>query len=309
MKPMLPSLVTEIPEGLDWVYEVKYDGFRAIIYIDETKVTIMSRNQNVLNEQFPEIVEGFIAYQKSLQAPIIFDGELCVIENDYKANFDKIQIRGRLKNSEKIEDAKKTTPVTFMAFDVLMENGEWLTHRPYEERKKRLEDTVKNIQEDKPFLRYVPYYKDPQKLWSKISQVFGEGIIAKRRQSLWQEGKRTNQWVKIKNLMIASFFILGYDEANSFFHIGCLYKGDIKLIGKVGQGFTKEEKEALVAIIKKNAEKTVQNLICVKPSICIEVEFLEVSKNELRHPKFRRFRFDKNWEECTWEAIPKLGQN
>ncbi len=307
MKPMLPTLVSEIPRGSDWMYEVKYDGFRALIYIDEKNVTIMSRNQNVLNEQFPEIVDGLTLWKESLHLPLIFDGELCVLEQEFRAIFDKIQVRGRLKSKSKIEEARRSTPVTFMAFDLLMDNGHLLTHTPYVDRKKRLEVLLET--DKQPFIRYVRAFEDPEKLWSIVSDIYGEGIIAKRKNSVWQEGQRTTQWVKIKNLLVASFFILGYDETNAFFHIGCLYNGEIKLIGKVGQGFTKEEKEALVGILKKNTEKTLQNVIYVKPSICIEVEFLEISKNELRHPKFRRFRLDKQWEDCTWEAIPKPGQN
>ncbi|WP_261178015.1 hypothetical protein [Anaerobacillus sp. CMMVII] len=212
-----------------------------------------------------------------------------------------------MKNIEKIHQAVKSTPVTFMAFDLLMENGVLLLGKSYLDRKKQLEKVITTI--DHPLVKFVRFFEDSETLWESVSNVQGEGVIAKRIKSTWQEGQRTKHWLKIKNMIIATFFVLAYDEANAFFHIGCLYKGEIKMIGKVGQGFTKEEKEALVATIKKNQVKTVQSLTYVKPSICIEVEFLEFSRNELRHPKFRRFRLDKNWEDCTWEAIPKLEQN
>lgn len=305
---MLPSLVTEIPKGHEWVYEVKYDGFRAMIYVENGETTIVSRNQNILNEQFPEIIEGFRQLSPTIKGPLILDGELCVLDAEIKANFEKIQKRGRLKNKEKIEQATKISPVIFLAFDLVMEEGQFLTISPFLARKRSLKFLIEKWQ-DPPFLRYIPYYEESTKLWEFVLEANGEGLIAKRKDSLWEEGQRSRSWLKIKNMMIASFFILAYDETNAFFHIGCLYKGGIKLIGKVGQGFTKEEKEALTAIVKKNKVKTENSLTYVKPSICIEVEFLEISKNELRHPKFRRFRFDKNWEDCTWEAIPKGEQN
>jgi DNA ligase D-like protein (predicted ligase) len=308
LKPMLPSLVTEIPKGDDWLYEVKYDGFRAMVYLFENEINIISRNQNSLNEQFPEVIEGFARFNHNLSLPIILDGELCVLDSPFRANFEKIQKRGRLKTREKIVQASKLTPVVFLAFDLLMENGLYLVKKPFIKRKKRLEKIIEQM-ENQLFVTFVPYYDDPALLWKLVGKAKGEGVIAKRKESLWQEGQRSNQWLKIKNMLIATFFILAYDESNAFFHIGCLYNGDIKLIGKVGQGFTKEEKEALITIVKKNKVKTEQTLTYVKPSICVEVEFLELSKNELRHPKFRRFRFDKNWEDCTWEAIPKVEQN
>nr|WP_238938062.1 non-homologous end-joining DNA ligase [Anaerobacillus isosaccharinicus] len=301
---MLPSLVTEIPKGEEWGYEVKYDGFRAMIYVEAGETTIVSRNLNILNEQFPEIIEAFRHLTPTLKHPLILDGELCVLDSELKANFEKIQHRGRLKNKEKIDQAKKLNPVIFLAFDLVMEDGNSLVKTPFLKRKRRLELLVEKRQNPQ-FLKYVPFNEDSTKLWKMVSDANGEGLIAKRKDSLWEEGQRSRQWLKIKNMMIASFFILAYDDANAFFHIGCIYKGGTKLIGKVGQGFTKEEKEALTTIVKKNKVKTENSLTYVNPSICIEVEFLEISKNELRHPKFRRFRFDKSWEECTWEAIPK----
>ncbi|WP_084787994.1 non-homologous end-joining DNA ligase [Anaerobacillus alkalidiazotrophicus] len=303
LKPMLPTLVTEIPKGPNWLYEVKYDGFRAMIYINETESKIISRNLKLLNEQFPEINLLFRRLSTHLKLPIILDGELCVLETDMKANFDKIQKRGRLRNKDKIEQAEDLYPVTFLAFDLLMENGMSLTEKTLTDRKKHLIKLFKEVEHTHLF-KIVQPYEDEIKLWDSIKREHGEGIIAKQKESSWIEGQRSKQWLKIKNMSIATFFIIGYDETNAFFHIGCIHNRIVKMIGKVGQGFSKEEKEALIDIVKKNSHKKHQHILYVQPGICIEVEFLEMSKNELRHPKFRRFRFDKHWEDCLWEAIP-----
>lgn len=302
---MLPTLVVQIPEGTDWLYEVKYDGFRALIYIDKESVKIISRNLNVLNDQFPDVVDGFTSWSKELATPLILDGELCVLENALKGNFDEIQKRGRLKSSDKIAQAKRSKPVTFMAFDLLMENETYITHLPFLERKERLR-TITTKMSEEAFVKLVEPYESGQELWELVSKSHGEGIIAKKKESLWVAGQRTSHWVKIKNMKVATFFIIAYDEKNAFFHIGCVYEKQVKLIGKVGQGFSKTEKEALVATVKKNSVKATQGVLYVNPGICIEVEFLELSKNEVRHPKFRRFRFDQHWEDCTWEALLKL---
>lgn len=304
---MLPTLVTTLPDGPHWYYEVKYDGFRAIVYINGNDINIVSRNLNNLNEQFPEIIDFF---QELQLPPTILDGELCVLENEFKANFAQIQKRGRLKDKAKIEQAITTIPVTFQTFDILMENNQMLLEKTYLKRKQHLVQLWEQLEiDDDNTLRVVHEAKTAQDLWDQIQNEEGEGIIIKHQDSKWEPGIRSKKWLKIKNMQIGSFFVLGYDETNSFFQIGCVYNGKVKIIGKVGQGFTKEEKEALVTIVKKNATKKAKDIYYVEPSICIEIEFLELSKNELRHPKFRRFRFDKNWEDCLWEAIQKVELN
>ncbi len=307
---MLPTLVTEIPIGNEWCYQVKYDGFRAMIYIDDKETKIISRNLNELDDQFPEIVQCFQRLTENQDvSPIIFDGELCVLETENKAAFDKIQKRGRLKDKEKINHAKNTLPVTFLAFDLLMFKGKPLTNQPLHERQRQLNLFFSSLNSDITNFREVKTYDDASFIWNLVKKEGGEGIVAKQTKSFWEPGKRSKHWLKIKNLLIASFVVLAYDEKNAFFHIGCVHNDEFKMIGKVGQGFSKEEKEALITIIKKNCTKREQSILYVKPSICIEVEFLEVSKNELRHPKFRRFRFDKQWEDCTWEKVQKQEQN
>lgn len=307
---MLPTLVPKIPHGEDWLYEVKYDGFRALIYITETETKLISRNQHLLNRQFPEIVDFFQLLSKQIKiVPCIIDGELCVLETNIKARFDLIQKRGRLKNIDKIKNAAKSSPVTFMAFDILMTCGDLQTKKTLHKRKKILEELFSRVNSDQKIFLQVAAYNNGENLWNIVKNAHGEGIVAKHKDSFWQEGTRSKQWLKIKNLQTATFFILGYDQANSFFHIGCLENNEIKLMGKVGQGFSKEEKEALIAIVKKNQIKEQQGIIYINPSICIDVEFLELGKNELRHPKFRRFRFEKQWEECTWQTIQKRELN
>lgn len=303
---MLPTLASQIPSGDDWQYEVKYDGFRALIYVTETETKLISRNQHLLNRQFPEIVDFFELLSNQIKiAPYIIDGELCVLETNIKARFDLIQKRGRLKNIDKIKNAQKSSPVTFMAFDILMTNGHLQTKKPLHERKKLLQELFNGVNTNQKYFLQVFSYSHGENLWTEIKKGHGEGIVAKHKDSFWKEGTRSIQWLKIKNLQTATLFVLGYDQANGFFHVGCLDNNKIKMIGKVGQGFSKEEKEALITIVKKNQTKELQSIIYINPSICIDVEFLELGKNELRHPKFLRFRFDMQWEECSWEEIQK----
>lgn len=305
---MLPTLSATIPTGEDWYYEAKLDGYRATLYLDKENISFISRNLKLLNEQFPEVIKITEEHLDALllYSPFVIDGEICILENENKANFERIQQRGKLKNKENIVKASKETPATFACFDLLVMKGKITGSLPYIKRKQLLAEILNRVNFCSSFL-YIKETKEHQLLWDLIQKNEGEGIVAKKKQSLWKEGIRTKDWLKVKNLSIATVFVTGMDLENQYIHVGIIYQNQIREIGTVGQGFTKEEKEALVAIILKNKDHGAQHFIFMKPSICIEIEFLELYRGQIRHPKFRRFRFDKHWEECTWEAIKKVG--
>src|SRR4051794_32569062 len=106
MKPMLPSLTFDLPVHPDWLYEVKYDGFRAILEWNTQGVELTSRNGKALLPQFPEIKEFLLKHEKQFKPflPLQLDGELVSLENTHKANFSMIQVRGRLKSDRKISE-------------------------------------------------------------------------------------------------------------------------------------------------------------------------------------------------------------
>lgn len=305
---MLPTISTTIPSGDEWRYEVKYDGYRSILYIDKDNYHFISRNLKPLNNQFPELLTKLTEHKEALLAysPMILDGEICILASDIKADFESIQTRGRLKSSEKISLATKNSPATFVCFDLLMQNGKLTLNKPYLERKSMLKNLLYALA--LPHFHYVKDHKSYDKLWSDVVATGGEGIVAKKVDSLWTEGKRTKDWYKVKNLNIATVFITAMERTNQYFQLGVNDQNKIKIIGKVGQGFSKEEKEALYTIIIQNQTSEDKQYIYIKPSICIEIEYLELYKEQIRHPKFRRFRLDKQWEECTWGAIRKVDQ-
>lgn len=307
---MLPTLSGTIPTGDQWYYEPKLDGYRATLYVNKENISFISRNLKMLNEQFPELVNTTKEHLNALllYSPIVIDGEICILETETKANFEQIQQRGKLKTKQKIVKASKETPATFACFDLLVMKGKIIgTILPYVERKQLLANLFTTVSFGSSY-SYVKETTNYQSLWKLVQAKDGEGIVAKKKHSSWQEGIRTKEWLKIKNLSIATVFIIGLDLNNQYVQVGVIDNHQIQQIGIVGQGFSKDEKEALVSIIMKNKYKADQQFIYVKPSICLEIEFLELYKGQIRHPKFRRFRFDKQWEECTWEAIKKVEQ-
>ncbi|RSK26698.1 DNA ligase D [Bacillus sp. HMF5848] len=312
MKPMLPTLTYEAPKGEDWVYEVKYDGFRAILFWDDTSITLLSRNGTILNNQFPEIIQECSTLTELVKGslPLQFDGELCILETEYKANFAAIQQRGRLKTEDKIIEASARQRSHFLIFDFLQEAGETLTSSSLETRKNQLikwfekhnlltELDASNNQ----LLQPIMYYRNFDSLWTLIQQHRGEGVITKRLKSKWEIGKRTTSWVKIKNWQLCRCFIIGYDKHNAYFHVGVIHDQHIIEVGLFSHGLETHERTALLQIIQQNKLEETTKFIKVAPGICVELKYLELYGNQLRQPMFNRFLFNTNWHSLTWTAL------
>jgi bifunctional non-homologous end joining protein LigD len=312
MRPMLPTLTFETPVQSDWRYEVKYDGFRAILDWDANGIKLTSRNNRTLLPQFPEISEFLLKYEDKFRPflPLRFDGELVVLENPYKANFSAIQVRGRLKAVKKITEQAKNAPCRLMVFDLLMVSGKSLHSLDYLTRKKELIKLFAAIEfelaadsNNNQLLQPVLPSEDFNDLWEKVVLYDGEGIVAKHKSSLWEEGKRSQLWLKYKNWKYVSCFVTAFDKSNGYFFVGVQKNNEIHGIGQVLFGFKPEEKQALGQIIKQNMISEDKQFIYVEPAICLEVKYLELYDSQLREPHFDRFRFDLQPADCTFESF------
>lgn len=312
MKPMLPSLTFDSPVRPDWKYEVKYDGFRAMLDWDSQGINLTSRNGKDLFPQFPEI-KKFLLDNKNLFQPFLplqLDGELVYLENTYKANFSAIQVRGRLKSEKKIKEQAAHSPCRLMVFDLLMLNGNPLYSLAYQKRKAELKNLFMALGFElnaDPYsdqlIQHVTAYEDFQILWDKVVLYDGEGIIAKAINGLWEEGKRTLQWLKYKNWKYVSSFVTAFEKTNGYFYLGVYKSETIIPIGQVLFGFKPEEKDALKQTIKQNMVSEDKQFIYVHPAICLEVKYLELYENQLREPHFDRFRFDLKPADCTYDRF------
>lgn len=313
MNPMTPMLVFSIPLGNEWRYEAKYDGFRAVLNIDaEKRFQLVSRNGNSLLTQFPEIREFLQKHIKKLEPylPLVFDGELAILENAFKADFSAIQTRGRMRSEKEILAKTRTRPCRFLVFDVLALKGKDLTKEPYIQRKRQLLSIFRKTgfpqapDERSPLLlQMIPSFETFNDLWEKILLYDGEGIVAKKRDSVWEEGKRTGNWVKYKNWKHVSCFITGYDKRNGYFTVAVYKDQNIYPIGRFLFGISPQEKDALVQIIRKNKREEDEYFLHIAPAICIELKYLELYEQQLREPHFSRFRFDLQAKDCTYENL------
>ncbi|WP_257349202.1 RNA ligase family protein [Pseudalkalibacillus decolorationis] len=317
IKPMLPTLVSSIPEGDEWNYEVKFDGFRALLHIDQEQILFHSRNLHSFYDTFPEVIQRAkqLQQQYSDTLPLILDGELCMLESKWKADFSKIQKRGRLQRIEKIKQAQKQSPATYLVFDQLMLSGGSKSQIPFHIRKQTMSNLMQSLEipdvsiSNPSTIQWIEAEAEGISLFEKVRKERGEGIIAKRLNSFWNPGKRTRDWLKIKVGLRGVFIISGYDLKNGFVHVVLHDHGSFVSLGLFSHGLEGSEREALIQIVKANQIEQTGSLIRVSPGICVELEFLEIYDQQLRQPRFIQFRLDVHWEDCTWEALQKQMDN
>ncbi|SDK16819.1 DNA ligase D [Sediminibacillus albus] len=307
MKLMQPLAHEEIPTGNGWVFETKYDGFRAVLHWREDKIELISRNGKTLSENFPEI----IAYCKQQQGvvnsllPLAIDGEIAILNTMYQANFPLVQQRGRFKSAGNINKAAESRPAHFLCFDLLLSGGTDLQKYKYDDRKQQLHHLFDLLHLNSPIdwqkrLAYVERFTDWKRLWKKISEQNGEGIIAKRSDSPYSEGKSHRDWLKIKNWRTISAFITAYDLQNGYFEIAVYQDGQQIPVGKFKHGLEGEQLAIVKRLITAKGNKE-GNVYFLPPAICVDIHCLDVKDGELREPVFHRFRVDLKPEQCTWQ--------
>ncbi|WP_370222238.1 DNA ligase D [Cytobacillus sp.] len=317
MRPMLPTLTFDVPEEKEWLFEAKYDGFRAILHLDK-EPRLTSRNDKPLLHLFPEI-KAYLEQNKDKfepYLPLTLDGELVFLENAYKAHFGSIQVRGRMRSEKKIQEKAKTAPCRLLIFDILMVKGKKMTDNVYASRKAELEALFKDCnmplkpdEKDPRLIQLIPPYRSFNELWEKIVLHDGEGIVAKQLKNKWEEGKRSSLWLKFKNWKYVSCFITAYEKSNGYFYAG-VYQGDAVIaIGQFLFGLKPDEKQALFQIIKDNKTDENSQFIYVEPAICVEVKYLEIYEDQMREPHFHQFRFDLKPDACTYDKFIQQQKN
>jgi bifunctional non-homologous end joining protein LigD len=242
VEPMKATVVDSMPTG-SWIYEIKFDGYRALALRGGNDVRILSRNEKDLGGKFPEIKDAVAAL--NVQDAVI-DGEIVALDDKGRSSFQLLQ---------GFDMGLVRPPIVFYAFDLLRLNGKDLQALPVEERKAKLEELLK-----KPpgVLRYsVSFTNKIEELLSRAQELGLEGLIGKRNGSRYEAGRRTGAWVKIKLYQEQEFVIGGYTEPEgSRKHFGALlvgfYEGkSFKFAGRVGTGFSEELLRSLHSNLSK----------------------------------------------------------
>ena len=279
-----PMLLKEIDKPFNskkYYYELKYDGYRALIFVNKNEIYIQSRNKNDITFLYPELSN----IKKIVNKNVIFDGEIVIFENN-KPSFNKISKRSKLKNKNIIKKESINNPVIFIAFDILYENKD-LTNLPLIERKKILE----KYQDTDFFIKSKVYLNNGIKLYNFIKKNNLEGIVIKDINGLYHINNRTSDFIKVKNIKSDNFFIAGYINNNKYTSSLVLcekYNNDYIYVGKVLISKKNNIYEKILNIKKcKNYLKIENNDITfIKPILSCKINYLERTKNgHLRHPK------------------------
>src|ERR1700731_2811706 len=242
VEPMKAKLVDSVPSG-DWIYEIKFDGYRALALRGGGETKILSRNQKDLGGKFPEVKDSVAALDIE---DAIIDGEIVALDEKGRSSFQLLQ---------GFDMGDQRPPIVFYAFDLLRLNGKDLQGLPIEERKSKLEELLK-----KPpgVIRYsVSFTKDIPELLERAGKLGLEGLIGKRAGSRYEAGKRTGAWIKVKLHLEQEFVIGGFTKPEgSRKYLGALlvgfYEGKkLKFAGRVGTGFSEKLLSTLFSELNK----------------------------------------------------------
>ncbi|WP_052000914.1 DNA ligase D [Gracilibacillus halophilus] len=302
-KPMLPTLVDQAPEQKDWQYEIKYDGFRCGIEWKKNDIRLWSRNGRDLSSTFPEIINWCNNYQDNVShsLPLWLDGELVILRTPYQAIFSMIQQRGRLRSQTKIKQACVNRPASFICFDLLEHQAIDISKKTFHQRRKQLEDLFQHVEASS--FQLVESFTSLANIQKIVDLHQSEGIVAKHTRSTYDQGKRTRQWLKVKNYRTIQGVITGWNQHNDYIDISVKARQEWRPIGKVKHGFTDQEKQTVIQFIQKHGTKINQHQWKVPNTVCLDIDCLDVRKEEIREATFRQFRFDIEPEDCTEQKL------
>ena len=315
--PMKPRLLEQPPAAGDWMYELKFDGFRVVAVKDGERVNLVSRNGNELAARFPEVADAVRTLPVN---ECVIDGEVVALDAKGRSSFQLLQ---------GLEMEGRKSPTYYYVFDLLQADGKSLTGEPLEFRKELLARICENVGEP---IRYSGEVgSDPKPLLEQVKQLGLEGLIGKQRNSIYEPDRRSGLWIKLKVLNAQEFVIGGYTPpGGSRKHFGALlvgyYEGKRLLFaGKVGTGFNTKSLAALHKRFKaeerpdcpfsdlpsKQGGQWVQGITpammrrCtwVNPVFVCQLKFAEWTRDaKLRQPVFLGLREDKDAQQVTRTA-------
>ena len=303
--PMLATLAEKVPTERGWLFEVKWDGYRALAYLEGGEVTLRSRRGNDMTQRFGPIAR---ALARAVRTPnCVLDGEVCALDESGRSSFSAMQ------------QLTTDTPLVYYVFDVLETDGEPVVDLPFTERRERLQEL---LEPEQKAVQVSEAFEDGEALLEAAKQQRLEGVIAKRTDSRYAVGRRTRDWLKVKARASQEFLIAGYTKgkgrrASSFGSLILAVRrgGELSYVGNCGTGFDEAEIERLLRKLRPLERKTAPfrevpkmprvrkgDVVWVTPKLVCEVEFAEWTHDgHLRAPVYVGLREDKRPEEVRRE--------
>ena len=318
IRPMLATLIDKPFDDDQWLYEVKWDGYRAVTFLEGKSLRLVSRNQNDLTAAYPELHD----LPHTIRArTAVLDGEIVALDDEGRSSFSLMQQRtGVGEGGRRIRRTRDDIPVVYYVFDLLYLDGYDVTQADLELRKQLLASIITTSD----LLRYSDHYiGSGNALFDAAAQHGLEGIVAKRRRSCYVQ-KRSSEWLKIKVMKRQECVIGGYtDPRGSRPNFGSLVlglydnKGRLIPVGQAGSGFTEQthtqmwkrlhtlETDRTPFFGKVESDRRVHY---VRPELVAEIRFTEWTHEgqsgavKMRAPVYQGLRFDKRPEECRFEV-------
>jgi bifunctional non-homologous end joining protein LigD len=299
-----------------WAFEVKWDGVRALAYVQGDRLTLESRNQADITARYPELA-GLGPAVAGRQHAAILDGEVVAFDDSGRPNFERLQTRMHLTSPEEVRQRRATVPVAYVLFDVLWLDGDWVTDRPYTERRALLAELIDAGPHPWQLAPSEP--GDGTALVEATRQQGLEGVVAKRLDSPYEPGRRSRAWIKVKNFRRQEFVVGGWvpGERSRAGRIGSLMlgyfddSGVLHYAGKVGSGFTQHELDRLAGLFAPLARSESPFAEPVpdwriahytEPRLVAEVAFGHwTAAGQVRHSSYQGLRDDKPAEQVRRE--------
>lgn len=303
--PMLATSSERLPRGEGWIYEPKWDGFRALVTVAGGDVTLTSRNGNDLTERFREVARAAQLAIRSANA--ILDGEICALDEEGRPRFSLLQ--------------EGSGTFALVLFDLLELDSEPLLDEPLRDRRKRLGALVKQGGQ----VLVSPQFDDGEALLAAARAQELEGVVAKRIDSRYRPGRRSGDWQKLKLRRTQEVVVVGYTRGQGrrsgvfgALVVAVHESGGLRWVGNVGTGFGDEEIDRLfrlmrplertdspLAVTPRMPRVRRSDVVWIEPRLVAEVEFAEWTReSRLRAPVYLRSREDKATSEIRRERAP-----
>ena len=305
--PFEPVSTEQYPRGDKWVSQVKWDGVRVLVYYDGDHVNVMNRKRHNRTRQYPELAD---IRQYCSANTVILDGEVIALENG-KPSFRRVMKRDGLRKSERINIVKYNIPITYMIFDVLYVNGNWVTDQPLQQRQQLLN----NIITQNDFVQLVSNHGDAEALFNAVVTHDLEGIVIKDLNSKYAINGKDKRWQKKKNYKdliavvggvtfrdsVVNAVLLGlYDDKKRLWYVG--HAGTGKLTQSDWKNLTEKIKPLIInksPLVNKPGR--IKETIWLTPRITAKIQFaVWTIGRTLRQPSIQSF-VDFSPDECIFE--------
>ena len=316
IKPMLATAVDEPFTDKDWVFEVKWDGVRFILFLHKGKAIfeIKSRSDKTITQRYPELIEPLNS-AINCQESIVLDGELVVLDKHGMPNFQNHQRRMNVDYKADIEKLSREIPATYYIFDILYLDGKKIESLDFVQRRNILSEVIQKNNR----VQVSDFFEENGKeIFNSVKTMNLEGVMAKYKFSKYLQGTRSREWLKIKSIKTQDCVVIGYTrgEGNRENYFGSLllavyYGNKLRFVGHSGSGFDFSQLNEINSKFQQmKIEKcpvdyipyTNREPVWIEPVLVAEVKFSDWTNEKImRAPIFLRFREDKKPEECILE--------